>query len=218
MSVTSLRTAEFESIMKDKQGHAVMFSEGSEELRKLLLKLWDNNIQTIGCRTGHKDKPHYAVEVDFDSQNKYRLISQKTYLENEGSKEYHCFIFDKPGYFAFKLTGDSNKIEAFAVDMDAHMARFFFDAPFHTSYDPTQGHIGLHLEEYVPDNIRERFFSMASDAIFHAMSLHPEMRRHPSLDSVIAKANDKRKSLEPSHDSLNIAKGPLNPQGLDVGR
>jgi len=168
----------------------------------------------LGCCTGHKDKPHYVMEVDYDPINKYRPISQETYLENQGNKEYHCFTSDEPAYFAFGLTGDSSKIEAFAVDLDAHMERIFPDTPFHTSYDPTQGHIGLHLEEYVPDNVREQFFKAGSDAVSHAMSRHPEFRRHPSLDSVIANANDRHKNLELSPDSMTIAK----PKGLEPGR
>lgn len=47
--------ASFDVIKANKQEFANVFAEGSQELKKLLLYLWDNNIMTRGCCVGHKN-------------------------------------------------------------------------------------------------------------------------------------------------------------------
>lgn len=58
----------FDVIKSDKQGFAEVFAEGSQELKNLLLFLWDNDIMTKGCCAGHrrglfpsKKEPHAYV-------------------------------------------------------------------------------------------------------------------------------------------------------------
>lgn len=100
-----LNTEEFgivlnnEVIKNDPIGFAKSFSEGNKSLEKLLLSLWDNNIQTHGCCAGHSEPSHHyykdrgilpAVEITADE-----------YYENIGQKKYHHREKMAPGYISF---------------------------------------------------------------------------------------------------------------------
>jgi len=52
---------------EEKLEQATVFSEGSEELKKILLLLWDCGIQTLGCCAGHEDNssmPYVAFNIE----------------------------------------------------------------------------------------------------------------------------------------------------------
>ena len=59
----------FDVIKSNRQEFAEVFAEGSQELKNLLLFLWDNDIMTRGCCVGHKKgffpskKEHHAYVV-----------------------------------------------------------------------------------------------------------------------------------------------------------
>ena len=59
---------------------ATEFSEGSERLKNLLLKMWSNNIETYACCVGHggKSKAYLFFDVRNFPQNKLSLILKKS--------------------------------------------------------------------------------------------------------------------------------------------
>ena len=50
----------FDEILSNKEKYALEYCEGNADLYKLLIKLWDNNIETVGCCSGHDLKKAYV--------------------------------------------------------------------------------------------------------------------------------------------------------------
>lgn len=72
---------------KEKNEYAETFSEGSTELKKLLLKMWDNGIKTYACCKGHIDKlpsgilcssfPYISFSIDGFTEMELKSIITK---------------------------------------------------------------------------------------------------------------------------------------------
>lgn len=71
--------------IKEKNQFAEDFSEGSKELKNLLLKMWDNGIETIACCAGHENgtgklkilSPYISFYIDnFNNENLKRIVSE----------------------------------------------------------------------------------------------------------------------------------------------
>lgn len=79
-----------EETKKDREGYANVFSEGSESLKELLLYLWEKDIETIACCTGHLCKP---------------ICNKKSlWTEIFGSKRIRYVLTDTTGYLAFRYS------------------------------------------------------------------------------------------------------------------
>ncbi len=63
--------SKFEEILKNKEKYAEQFNEGNKDLYKLLLELWNRNIETVGCCTGHNKTQAY---IAFSLENDYNKI------------------------------------------------------------------------------------------------------------------------------------------------
>ena len=65
---------------EEKIEQATVFAEGSNELKKILLLLWECGVQTIGCCGGHEDNrsmPYVAFNIeDMDSEEVKNILIQ----------------------------------------------------------------------------------------------------------------------------------------------
>ncbi len=74
----------FEDALKDKNYFAKLFSEENPELEKLLLNLWDKNIETYMCCTGHNygDAAYIMMYLPLDEKETiYNIINSVYNLE-----------------------------------------------------------------------------------------------------------------------------------------
>ena len=71
--------ASFDVIKANESEFADIFSEGSQELKKLLLYLWDNNIMTKGCCVGHK-KGFFSFKKEHHAYIAFRLDHNNSHL------------------------------------------------------------------------------------------------------------------------------------------
>ena len=94
----------FEAIKVNMDGFSDIFSEGSTELKKLLLLMWGNNIETIGCCVGHERAPLCYKDTLFGDKE----ITPEEYDKHKNSSRYHCYSRDKRSYFSFKVDCDGN--------------------------------------------------------------------------------------------------------------
>lgn len=68
----------FNEVLKNKDYFAKIFSEGNPDLEKLLLDLWDREIETYMCCTGHEigDAAYVMVYLPLDDKERmYNVIS-----------------------------------------------------------------------------------------------------------------------------------------------
>lgn len=69
---------DFNEIIKNKEKYAKVFSEGSKELEKTLLSLWNKGIETKGCCKGHDDKKskqYIGISLDKNLDMVVHLLS-----------------------------------------------------------------------------------------------------------------------------------------------
>lgn len=91
--------ASFDLIKTHKEEFAETFSEGSQELKKLLLFLWDNGIMTKGCCAGHKkglfpsEKDHHAYVSFCLNCDSSQLIAFRERVENHLSNSLPSYSF-----------------------------------------------------------------------------------------------------------------------------
>ncbi|MDD2518585.1 MAG: hypothetical protein PHG18_01700 [Bacilli bacterium] len=70
-------------VMKNKEYYAKVFSEGSIELEALLLKLWNNNIETFMCCTGHEMDDAAYIMMYLPTTNKELMYTIINSVYNE---------------------------------------------------------------------------------------------------------------------------------------
>lgn len=96
---------------RKKEENANLFCEGNEHLKKLLLKLWDNGIQTYACCAGHKDEENLNNDCYMVSNNPYIYFEIKNLTEMQQQKLYNHLIMNckKLGVVSsFQLSIDNN--------------------------------------------------------------------------------------------------------------
>ena len=71
----------FDDVIKDQEKYAQIFSEDHEPLGKLLIKIWDSGIKTVGCCKGHEDHKAY-IGFDF-KYNQIAVIKMLNHLSFE---------------------------------------------------------------------------------------------------------------------------------------
>lgn len=74
---------EMEEVLENKEKWAKIFSEGNEELEQLLLNLWQHNIDTYMCCTGHEygDTPYIVMYIPFENKEMIYKIINSIYNE-----------------------------------------------------------------------------------------------------------------------------------------
>ena len=72
-------------LIQQKEKFAKMFSEGNNNLEICLLKLWNNNIYTIGCCAGHSEKVPY-IGIDLNNSNINNVITLLNNLKKDNIK------------------------------------------------------------------------------------------------------------------------------------
>ncbi len=77
---------DFKEVLKEKQKYARIFSEGCPRLKDLLLKLWDVDIETLGCCAGHDDDESYRqfshinLHIPYNQRNLILAFAKIKYL------------------------------------------------------------------------------------------------------------------------------------------
>ena len=100
---------------EEKLAQAREFAEGSKELEEILLTLWDNGIQTIGCCSGHEGKgfpniTFYANNIDDKILRKILvgLYTQPDYLTISASAGQVSNVKPRDLNIAFSLNKGSD--------------------------------------------------------------------------------------------------------------
>lgn len=128
-------TFERGDILNNKYELAKEYSEGSSELEKCLLKLWNNGFETIGCCKGHADKPKSKPYIGFkfnDIEKSVRLLSsldkeniiinftsqdhKKTFVIRKNSEPIYDNIMN--AIDGYKIDNDIMKILTFLSNYD----------------------------------------------------------------------------------------------------
>lgn len=155
----------FDVIKADKENFATVFAEGSHALKGLLLHMWDNNIETLACCTGHAGVPYYTKDTLFGQKE----VDRQTYHEHYGSSRYHCYTRDRAGYFSVKLDADPDKIREMSQDLKQLLAQVKPALDCHVTHG--NGVLGIHLNHYVRESEVERFFSSADSALSETLGI-----------------------------------------------
>lgn len=86
---------------EEKEDCACEFAEGSEELKNLLLKLWDKGITTYACCAGHRDKdnvltdaPYLFFDVRQFDENRLKHIVSSCLRGFENRTNDFAFVID----------------------------------------------------------------------------------------------------------------------------
>lgn len=194
----------FDVIKANKETYAEVFSEGSAALKDLLLHMWDNDIETIGCCIGHKEEPYYYKKSVFGE----REISADEYEKHKSSGRYHCLSRDKRSYCYFKVNcdGDNEKLKHLSESIKRKLQQevpalpgFIISAEHNDVYNCDTINIFL---DYVPQKSEvERFFSAIKVATSQVLgeqtfvsnkeNLNPASRK-PSLNAIIVGTDTKK--------------------------
>ncbi len=75
-----------------KEEMATLFSEGNEDLKNLLLTMWNNGIQTYACCAGHDKSEAKTVGGMVESVNPYIYFDVKNLSEKQQLKLYKSLI------------------------------------------------------------------------------------------------------------------------------
>ena len=184
-----------EGIRQDPEGYADIFCEGSPTLRQLLLRSWENGINTIGCCIGHEDQVMYCYTKDKLFGRGTENIDEAAYLAHANSKRYHKHAFILTAYFAFRpdLLGAP---ENFAQRIGEGLSQQIPDLPFIPDFNRET--VSVALTKVVPPQERERFFHALSQVMERVIfkgrenALHEKntVPVHPESDSFDARIRD----------------------------
>ena len=75
-----------------KEEMATLFSEGNEDLKKLLLTMWNNGIQTYACCAGHDKSEKHNVGGLYENVDPYIYFDVKNLNEKQQKKLYKLLI------------------------------------------------------------------------------------------------------------------------------
>lgn len=168
--------ASFDVIKKDGEVFAVIFSEGSISLKKLLLQLWAQNIETIACCTGHTMQTTYTKKTFWGEKH----IRECEFLKNQNNKKYHWYIASRPGYLSFKLKNEENT-SAIAHQIENLLKDKCPGVPCHVAFGMTD--IGIYMDHAVSKQKIEDFFSAVSDAIDQSLDLQKSVSIKNAIDN-----------------------------------
>lgn len=106
-----------QEVMKNKSHYAKVFSEGCTELENLLLKLWNNNIETFMCCTGHEMDDAAYIMMYLKTTNKelmYTIIDavyneDQTYITIGKEHDRDDILIDIKSYCGGKFFENINK-------------------------------------------------------------------------------------------------------------
>lgn len=153
----------FDVIKNRKEEYADVFSEGSESLKKLLCYLWENNIETAACCTGHKREPRYTKKTIFGEKE----IDEKTYLNPVKPGKYSCYEEYCSPYIL--LNGD-NKSWAFAENIKTGLEKQNLEFSFYVEVDKLN-RINIGQYKYLNEENSNRFFDAVLVAVDHAFCI-----------------------------------------------
>lgn len=156
----------FEVIKANKEAYARVFSEGSAALEKLLLHLWNNDIETFACCVGHGYIPSYTKDTLFGP----KVIDKEEYFAHARSLRYHFYFNEIRPYFVFIMPVELEALRDLKDKINEHLLREYPQFPGHVSYK-YDGHIGIHLNHCLSKNEVERFFTAVSEALTKVLGL-----------------------------------------------
>ena len=101
---------DFSKLSHDKQElYAEKFCENNEDLKRLLLKMWGNGIQTYACCAGHEISEGTLANGIVLGTNPYLYFDVKTLNEKQQSKLYKNLIM---------ISKNLNLIDEFSFELD----------------------------------------------------------------------------------------------------
>ena len=120
----------FKWIKKRREEFADLFSEENKNLKKLLLFLWDHNIETVGCCAGHYDEYDYGLKFPYIClYAPERLDSMESVLEILQHVQERCETFCVGGqYMRQKDTNRSMIIIRPVFQLPPKKAEMFFSS------------------------------------------------------------------------------------------
>ena len=184
---------DFKTIKANKEAYAEVFSEGSPALKKLLLYMWDHNVETKACCIGHEPAPHYYKTVS----NSIIEIDKAEFDKHVGDEGYSCCLEEDCAYFTFMPQNNGNESYArYAVRKT--LSQLKNELPISVECDAEL--IDIHLSRYVSKPEAERFFS----------SIHDAIKLYIDMQNISHKQELKSRFSEPSSKELaELAKNPL---------
>ena len=149
----------FEIVKMKPEAFANIFSEGSPALKKLLNKLWENDIRTIGCCVGHKNRDYFYKT---DDRNRITLVDKKEYNWHRFSKKYHRVKEDDTAYLALDPRTLKSPHE---LGNEITNELYSKKLPFEFTVGTLNHMVTVYLDEYVEKDKRELFFETLSDTL-----------------------------------------------------
>lgn len=149
----------FEVVKVNREAFSEIFSEGSPALKKLLNKLWENDIKTIGCCVGHKDQEYFYKTND---KGKIEFIEKKEYNWHRFSKHYHRVKEDATAYFAL----DPRSVKS-AKELGNELIEYLYDKnlPYEFTVGCQENMVTVYLDRFVERDTRENFFDLLSESL-----------------------------------------------------
>ena len=95
--------------MKHKQEYAKIFSEGNKSLERLLLKLWDNEIKTIACCSGHTITTAKKDVCIFGIKLYQKEVSHDEWMDHMQNTKYNLYTQNKEGYISIDADNIKNQ-------------------------------------------------------------------------------------------------------------
>ena len=187
----------FDDIKARKDDYATVFSEGSPALKNLLLHLWENDIETKACCTGHAGVQSFTKNTLFGQ----KAVDLEEWLAHKGSPRYHRWTKDTPAYFVYK-TKPGEDAKEIGHQIQEELAKNCPHLPFFVSLNSEN--IEIRLKHYVLPNKIEQFFTAITAATNQVLGLQlvtpskelpSAAERKPSLSTIVAGAEAKRAAL-----------------------
>lgn len=138
----------------NREDFATVFSEGSESLKNLLLYLWDKDVETVACCTGHICKPLFKKKILWTET----YISEREYQKNMHKKGYRVVWNDTPGYVYFKYTYDNMYHAAHTLQIAINKK-----SPVPATIMWSENSLSIHMEYPASPLISEQFFQTVLD-------------------------------------------------------
>ena len=197
----------FEIVKMQPEAFSDIFSEGSPALKKLLNKLWENDIRTIGCCIGHKNREYFYKT---DDRNRITLVDKKEYNWHRFSKKYHRVKEDDTAYLALDPRTVKNPYD---LGNEITNELYSKNLPFEFAVGTLNHMVSIYLEEYVEKDKRELFFETLSNILDKYLlkeqdrtALLPAENKKSSFTKMVSNAEQKVKeqnTLQKTHMKEN---------------
>lgn len=142
---------EFEEVLKDKGHYAKIFSEGSSTLEKLLMRCFDEHIETYMCCIGHEegDAPFIMLYIPYsDKELIYNIIDS---------------IYDLDGVII--RLGKEHDTQKLLVDIKSYSSDYFF-RPMYNGVSKGYKSKKLYQDIITEIEILNRFYHESYDLYF----------------------------------------------------